>query len=107
MMNRLSRHGGPPWVQRDWEGPHHPRGEHGPHGHHHPRGQHLSPEQLALGSTAAEVARLFAIASRSNRDNAEKQAQLRAWLERSRKELSDLISGTAQQRSPETASGVE
>lgn len=107
MMNRFGRHGGPRWAQRDWEGPHDPRGERGPHGHHHPRRQHLSPEQLALGSTAAEVARLFAIASRSGRDNAEKQAQLRGWLERSRKELSDLISGTPQEGSPETASGVE
>jgi hypothetical protein len=107
MVNRFSRHGGPPWAQRGWDEPRDPRGEYGPHGHHHPGRQHLSPEQLALGSTAAEVARLFAIASRSGRDNAEKQAQLRALLERSRKELSDLIYGTPQERNPEAASGVE
>jgi hypothetical protein len=43
-----------------------------------------------------EVARLFAIASRSSFDNPEKQAQLRAFLEKSRTELSDLIYGTSQ-----------
>jgi hypothetical protein len=64
--------GGGPWEQgRGWHGP--------------------SPEQQALRSTAGEVARLFMIASRSSVDNPARQAQLRDFLERSRKELSDLI----------------
>jgi len=37
------------------------------------------------------VARLFMIASRSSAGNPERQAQLRGFLERSRKELSDII----------------
>jgi hypothetical protein len=37
------------------------------------------------------------IASRISQGNAEQQAQLRVLLERSRKELSDLIYGTSQQ----------
>jgi hypothetical protein len=44
-----------------------------------------------MRSTAGEVARLFMIASRSAAGNAERQAQLRDFLERSRKELSDMI----------------
>jgi len=36
------------------------------------------------------------IAARTSQNNAEQQAQLRAFLERSRKELSDLIYGTSQ-----------
>ena len=60
------------------------------------RSQDRGSEQ-ALRSTAAEVARLFVIAARTGQGNAERQAQLRAFLERSRKELSDLIDGTSQQ----------
>jgi hypothetical protein len=37
------------------------------------------------------------IAARTSQGNAERQAQLRAFLEGSRKELSDLIYGTSQQ----------
>jgi len=37
------------------------------------------------------------IAARASQGNAEQQAQLRAFLERSRKELSDLIYGSSQQ----------
>jgi hypothetical protein len=59
--------------------------------------QQPTPEQLALRSTAAEVARLFVIAARTSRGDAEKQSQLRAFLENSRKELSDFIYGTSQQ----------
>src|SRR5690242_1616877 len=68
-------------------------------GHHTFGGHRQQPtaEQLALRSTAAEVARLFVIAARTSQGNAERQAQLRAFLERSRKELSDLIYGTSQQ----------
>ncbi len=47
-----------------------------------------------MRSTAAEVARLFAIAARSSIDQPERQAQLRDFLERSRKELTDMIYGT-------------
>jgi hypothetical protein len=119
MPGPFGRHFGPPWAGRGWYerdprqegwggpqgGPWGPReqgeqgGEHH-HGHHH--GHHrggwrnITPEQQATFSTAAEVARLFAIASRSAFDNAEKQAQLRDYLERSRKELSDLIYGAGQ-----------
>ncbi len=44
-----------------------------------------------MRSTAAEVARLFMIAARSAVDQPERQAQLRDFLERSRKELTDMI----------------
>ena len=53
-------------------------------------------QQLAFRSTAAEVARLFVIAARTSQGNGEQQAHLRALLERSRKELSDLIYGASQ-----------
>jgi hypothetical protein len=71
---------------------------HGHPGHHRFGGhwQQLIAEQQALRSTAAEVARLFVMAARTSQDNAEQQARLRAFLERSRKELSDLIDGTSQ-----------
>lgn len=67
-------------------------------GHHRFGGHRHQPtaEPLALCSTAAEVARLFVIAARTSQGNAEQQAQLRAFLERSHKELSDLIDGTIQ-----------
>jgi hypothetical protein len=69
------------------------------HPGHHRFGGHwhqLTAEQLAFRSTAAEVARLFVIAARTSQSHAEHQARLRAFLERSRKELSDLIHGTGQ-----------
>jgi hypothetical protein len=50
-----------------------------------------------LRSSAAEVARLFMIAARTSRGDAEKQSQLRAFLDRSRQELSDFIYGTSQE----------
>jgi hypothetical protein len=93
MFGRFSRRFGPPWAQPDWEGP---QGPH--HGHHHRRhhGWHeeVTPQEQVLRSTAVEVARLFQIAARSSRGNSERQAQLRSFLEKSRKELSDLIYGT-------------
>ncbi len=132
MAGPFGRPFGPPWARRGWQdqdprsfgpqggpqgGPwgHHEQGEHH-HGHHH--GHHrggwrnISPEQQATFSTAAEVARLFAIASRSAYDSPEKQAQLRDYLERSRKELSDLIYGAGQTAptegaAPEGSSNVE
>ena len=60
------------------------------------RWQRPTAEQQALRSTAAEVARLFVIAARATHGDAEKQGQLRAFLERSRKELSELIYGSSQ-----------
>jgi hypothetical protein len=53
-------------------------------------------EQLVLRSAAAQVARLFVMAARTSQGHAEHQAQLRALLERSRTELSDLINATSQ-----------
>jgi hypothetical protein len=47
--------------------------------------------EQALRITAAEVAQLFAIAARSVHGDAEKQDQLRVFLERSRTELSEFI----------------
>lgn len=79
----------------------HRHGFGGPRGHFGPGygpGQHWSaPEELlALRAEAAEVARLFAIASRGAFENKDRQSQLRAFLDRSRKELSDMIYGSAQ-----------
>ncbi|HZU69305.1 MAG TPA: PadR family transcriptional regulator [Ktedonobacteraceae bacterium] len=71
---------GPPWM----------RGR-GPGGH----GQR--PEMRALRSEAAEVGRLFAIAGRMSLQNPEKLARLRTIIERTRKELSDLIYNTDSQ----------
>jgi hypothetical protein len=90
----------PPWFQPDWPGP---RGPWGPG----PGRRWASPEQQALRSTAAEVARLFVIASRSAWDNPERQTQLRSFLERSRKELSDIIYGTDQGTPPSNPTNVE
>ena len=69
------------------------------HQSHHRHGKHWqqpAPEQQALRSSAREVARLFMIAARTSRGDAEKQSQLRAFLDRSRQELSDFIYGTSQ-----------
>ncbi len=137
MIGRSNRRFGPPWAQREWDGPrdprfsesrghhehrheeHHadyrpnfgprffgPRGFRGHHGHHHEGHQHswhnASPEQQALRSTAAEVAHLFMIASRSS-DSPEKRARLRAFLDRSRTELAELIYGNEKKNeAPET-----
>jgi len=46
------------------------------------------------------VARLFAIASKGAFENKERLLQLRAFLDRSRKELSDMIYGSAQGQTP-------
>jgi len=108
MMNH--RHFRPQFNRGEWNGPRffqgHERPEHG-HGHpehrhgegrHHHGGhwQQPTPEQQVLRSTALEVARLFAIAARTGYGNTEKQAQLRGFLEHSRKELLDLISANTQ-----------
>lgn len=71
---------GPPWMRQ--------RHEHGG-----PRGPR--PELLALRGEAAEVARLFAIAARGAITDPEKVTRLRATIERTRKELTELIYGDA------------
>ena len=98
----------PPWMSREGQGPRGPfgfgrgfGGPRGPFGHGHwfggPwYGWGAPDELLALRAEAAEVARLFAIASRSAVENKERLSQLRAFLDRSRKELSDMIYGSAQ-----------
>lgn len=106
MISHYDRHVGRRFDRSNWSGPRFFRGHHGHHrfgGH----GQQPTAEQLALRSTAAEVARLFVIAARTSQGNAEWQAQLRAFLERSRKELSDLIYGTSQQSQYESKPEVE
>ncbi len=66
----------------------------------------FAPEMQALRSTAGEVARLFAIAGRNSIGNPEKQAQLRAFLEKSRKELLDII-GTSESAAQNEAPPAE
>ena len=83
------------WGHHGWQGPRGPFGfgfGFGP-GHH----WGIPDELLALRSEAAEVARLFAIASRGTFENKERLAQLRSFLDRSRKELSDMIYGSSTQ----------
>ena len=60
------------------------------------RWQQPTPEQQALRSTAAEVARLFVMMARSARGNTEKQQQLQAFLERTRTELSAMVKGSSE-----------
>lgn len=112
MMNY--KHFGPRFERGEWNGPRSFRGNHGygrpgfeQHGGHHHHGQWQGPtaEQQVLRSTAIEVARLFAIAARSSHNDAEKQAQLRGFLERSRKELLDLISANTQQSNQAPGTG--
>lgn len=122
----------PPWLRREGPGPRGPFGPgrgfrgfggprhgwghhgHGHHGHHGPFGRGFGPwaqwgvpdELLALRAEAVEVARLFAIASRGAFENKERLSQLRAFLDRSRKELSDMIYGSTQgQTSGQSAQG--
>jgi hypothetical protein len=52
--------------------------------------------EQGLCSTAAEVTRLLVMAARSAHDDAEKQDQLRAFLEHSRRELSQFIPESSQ-----------
>jgi hypothetical protein len=113
--------GGPGPRGWGWRGPRGPFGHgFGPGGGHHGgwRGQRgpfgqgwwgIPDEVLALRSEAAEVARLFAIASRGAFESKERVSQLRAFLDRSRKELSDMIysSGSSQRSQGETSTGGE
>jgi hypothetical protein len=105
MISQDKRQFGSRFARRNWSDPRFFRGHQRPeffHGHHsHYRveshRQQLTPEQQALRSSAAEVARLFVIAARTSNGDVEKQSQLRAFLDRSRQELSHLIYGTSQQ----------
>jgi hypothetical protein len=54
-----------------------------------------------LRTEAAEVARLFAIASQGAFENKERLAQLRAFLDRSHKELAEMIYGLSQNQAGE------
>jgi DNA-binding PadR family transcriptional regulator len=60
------------------------------------------PEMQALRAEAMEVMRLFAIAGRASFRDSEKLAQLRAILERTHKDLSDLIHGTGNPQGEDT-----
>ena len=95
MIGQYKRQFGPRFDRENWSDPRFYRGHQG----HHRSGSHWqqpTPEQQALRSSAAEVARLFVIAARASHDDAEKQSQLRAFLDRSRQELSGFIYGTSQ-----------
>ena len=105
MIGHSSRQVGPRFDRGTWSGPRFFRGYRRPAffyvrpGYHRLSGcwQQPTAEQQALRSTAAGVARLFVMAARAAHGNAEKQGQLRAFLERSRKELSEFIYGSSQQ----------
>ncbi|HEX7733480.1 MAG TPA: hypothetical protein VF458_01410 [Ktedonobacteraceae bacterium] len=105
----------PPWMGHEGGPEHGPGHGHG-WGHHHGwrgwRGQFFGqgrpwgpwnfPEELlALRVQAAEVARLFAIASRGAFNNKERLAQLRAFLDRSHKELAEIIYSPSAGQAPE------
>jgi len=95
---------GPDGPERGFGGPRHGwghRGWHGPRGPFFGPGRHwgqwgIPEELLALRVQAAEVARLFMIASRGAFNNKERLAQLRAFLDRSHKELAEIIYGSSQ-----------
>lgn len=78
---------GPPWMRH--------RREHG----EQQRGPR--PEMQALRSEAMEVARLFAIAGRGAITDPAQLARLRGVIERTRKELTEMIYGSAGTSSPD------
>ncbi|HXX77460.1 MAG TPA: hypothetical protein VEI53_03145 [Ktedonobacteraceae bacterium] len=104
MISQEKRQFGPRFGRGNWSDPRVQRGYrqhaffHAHQGHHRQAKQWRQPtsEQLALRSSAMEVAQLFAIAARKSYGDAEKQSQLRAFLDRSHQELSDFIYGTNQ-----------
>ena len=104
MISQEKRQFGPRFDRKNWSDPrlqgryqrHAFFHAHEGHRRHERQGQKPTPEQLALRSSAIEVARLFAIAAQKSHGDAEKQSQLRTFLDRSRQELSDLIYGTSQ-----------
>ena len=103
--------GGPPWMQ---QGPG-PWGFRGPFGHGHGPFGHgpggpghwgIPPEMQALWSEAAEVGRLFAIASRSSFENKENIGKLRSILDTARKGLTEIIYKEGQTgQTPTTSDG--
>ena len=102
MISQDKRQFGPRFARKNWSDARFFRGYQRPeffrgHYSHHRHGSHWqqpTPEQQALRSSAAEVARLFVIVARTSHGDVEKQSQLRAFLDRSRQELSDFIYGT-------------
>src|SRR6266704_4389460 len=118
MIGHYSRHFGSRFDRGNWSGPRFFRGYRRPAffyarpGYHRFSGRWQQPtaDQQTLRSTAAEVARLFVIAARATHGKAEQQGHLRAFLERSRNELSELIDGSSQgpqQTNTENAPEVE
>ncbi len=104
MISQEKRQFGPRFDRKTWSDPRFLRGYrqhaffHAHQGHcRHAKQQQPTSEQLALRSSAIEVAQLFAIAIRNSQGDVEKQSQLRGFLDRSRKELSDFIYGTSQE----------
>ena len=103
MIGQNRRQFRPRFYRENWSDPRFFRGHRRPaffhvQQRHYGHGKHWqqpAPEQQALRSSAAEVAQLFMIAARTSRGDAEKQSQLRAFLDRSRQELSDFIYGTS------------
>ena len=104
MISQEKRQFGPRFHRENWSSPRFVRGyrRHAffharkDHQRHAKQWQQPTSELLALRSSAMEVAQLFAIAIRNSMGDAEKQSQLRAFLDRSRQELSDFIYGTNQ-----------
>ncbi len=101
MISQDKRQFGPHFVRKNprfFRGYSRPAFFYGHQGHHRlsSHWQQQTSEQQALRSSAVEVAQLFAIAVRKSHRDAEKQSQLRAFLDRSRQELSDFIYGTSQ-----------
>jgi DNA-binding PadR family transcriptional regulator len=81
------RFAGPPWMRHRGHG-----------GHRGQPGQAGSPEMQALRSEAMEVMRLLMIAGRMSFQNPGRLARLRAIIERTRKELAEMIYPSASQQ---------
>nr|BBH93966.1 hypothetical protein KTA_21650 [Thermogemmatispora argillosa] len=65
-----------------------------------------SPELQALRQEASEVARLFMIAGRSSLNDPERLARLRSIIERTHKDLNDLIYGSAASTASASSAGA-
>jgi len=65
----------------------------------------FSPELQALRSEALEVVRLLTIAGRMSFQNPEQLARLRSIIERTRKELADMIFAAGSQEEQASATG--
>src|SRR6266567_4290093 len=86
---------GPPWMRH--------RG--GRHGFSRGGKHDFSPELQALSSEAMEVVRLLTIAGRMSFQDPEKMAQLRSVIERTSKDLADLIYSAGSQQEQSSATG--